>query len=168
MKNSILYLVVIFLLASCTVTKQTNTDKTNIKTDSSNVTDITEKIDTTVKIKADTSNYNNLPVTIFTDTADTTPVVLENTTTKVIIKKKKTGKVDITVIKKEQEVKVQFERHTRSETHLKKAIRMVNKETNTQTRYGHALIIIPVILLLLLILLYYLYRRWKKGLLKFP
>lgn len=167
MKNKIFLCLIsgIFLLASCTVTKQVDTEKTHTKTDSTSITDIVEKIDTTATIAADTATYNNLPLMIFTDTTDITPVILENDKTKLIIKKKKNGKVDIVVIKKEEKVHFQFERRYHNETHLKKAVRTSSKEVNTKTSYGPMFYIVPGICLLILALIYYLYRRWKKGLL---
>jgi predicted RND superfamily exporter protein len=168
MKTNILCLFAILMLASCTITRQNNQEKTKTETDVTTVTDTVEKVDTTATLKADTANYNNLPLTIFTDTTDTTPVVFENAITKVIIKKKKTGKVDLTVIKKEEKVTVQFERRTHTKKHMKKTVRTANRSINTKTSYGPMFYIVPGICLLLLILLYWLYRRWKRGLLKFP
>lgn len=168
MKNIIFILSALIFCSGCVTTKKVTEDKKVVKTDSIVTTDVVEKIDTTATIEADTANYNNLPITIFTDTTDTMPVVFENSTTKVIIRKKKNKKFDLQVIKKEEKVTLQFYRHTKTKLVLHKMEKTTHKEKQVKTSYGPVYVIGGISLLLLLLLLYYLYRRWKKGLLKFP
>ena len=124
-------------MASCTTTKldkeihkeETTLDSSNTtKIDSTNKTTIIEEVDTTAIIPADTSK-GSIPITFFTDTADTSTIIFENTAVVLKIKKKK-GKVDYEVIRKEQKVHFKYNRKTTSYTRLKKGSTTEVKKTS--------------------------------------
>lgn len=168
MRNKILFFLVIVLLAfSCKTVKEVDKTKTDIKTDSTSTVEIFETVDTTVTKPADTTSLNNLPITLITDTTDTTPVVFDNEHTTVIIKKHKGKKTfDLVVINKEEKISVKFTRKIRKTTRVKKAIhtndKHVKKVTTGGGSAGWIVGLTGVSLLLLALIIYYLYRRWKK------